>query len=123
MIGRLRSAIEAASFWNLHQIDSQALLSHEGCAISNARRLLFFHPRHMVRILTADPAALLELPLKFIVLELPEGGVTVRRADLLASFACYRNLELEELFTRTQRSLRRNSRGSAETALAAPPTG
>src|SRR5215831_12102695 len=37
VIGRLRSAIEAASFWNLHEIDSQALLSHEGYAISPAR--------------------------------------------------------------------------------------
>jgi|SRR5215813_8162235 len=51
VIGRLRSAIEAASFWNLHEIDSQALLSHEGYAISPARQLLFFHPRPVVRIL------------------------------------------------------------------------
>jgi hypothetical protein len=52
VIGRLRSAMEAASFWNLHEIDSQALLSHEGYAISPARQLLFFHPRPVVRILT-----------------------------------------------------------------------
>ena len=44
MLGRARSAIEAAGFWNLHEIDSQALLSHEGYAISPARQLLFFHP-------------------------------------------------------------------------------
>ena len=29
LLGRLRSAIEAAGFWNLREIDSQALLSHE----------------------------------------------------------------------------------------------
>jgi uncharacterized protein (DUF302 family) len=97
VMGRLRAAIEAAGFWNLHVIDSQALLSQEGYAISPARQLLFFDPRHVAHILTADPAALLEVPLKFIVLELPEGGVTVRWADPLASFARYRNLELEEL--------------------------
>jgi uncharacterized protein (DUF302 family) len=97
VLSRLRSAIEAADFWNLHEIDSQALLSHEGYAIAPARQLLFFHPRYVVRILTADPAALLEVPLKFIILELPEGDVTIRWADPLASFARYRNLELEEI--------------------------
>ena len=35
--------------------------------MSPAGQLLFFHPRHVVRILAADPAALLEVPLKFIV--------------------------------------------------------
>lgn len=44
LLGRVRSAIEAAGFWNLHEIDSQALLSHEGYAISPARQLLSFHP-------------------------------------------------------------------------------
>jgi uncharacterized protein (DUF302 family) len=67
VLGRLRSEIEAADLWNLHEIDPQALLSHQGYAMSPARRLLFFHPRYVVRILTADPASLLEVPLKFIL--------------------------------------------------------
>jgi uncharacterized protein (DUF302 family) len=67
VLGRLRSAIEAADLWILQEIDIPALLSHEGYAMSPARQLLFFHPRYVVRILAVDPAALLEVPLKFIV--------------------------------------------------------
>ena len=40
---------ETASFRNLHEIDSQALLSNEGYAIIGARRLLFFQPCHAWR--------------------------------------------------------------------------
>jgi uncharacterized protein (DUF302 family) len=66
-LGRLRSEIEAADLWNLQEIGPQALLSHEGYAMGPARQLLYFHPRYVVRILAADSAALLEVPLKFIV--------------------------------------------------------
>jgi hypothetical protein len=41
------------------------LLSHEGYAMSPTHQLLLLHPRYVVRILAADPAALLEVPLKF----------------------------------------------------------
>ena len=73
VLSQLRSAIESADFWNLHEIDPQALLSHEGYAIAPARLLLFFRPHYVARILTADPAALLEVPLKFIILEITGG--------------------------------------------------
>ena len=34
VLGRLRSEIEAADLWDLHEIDPQALLSHEGDTIA-----------------------------------------------------------------------------------------
>ena len=36
VLGRLRSAIEAADLWIVQEIDLQALLSHEGYAMSPA---------------------------------------------------------------------------------------
>jgi hypothetical protein len=44
VLGRLRSAIEAADLWILQEIDLHALLSHEGYAMSPARQLLFGSP-------------------------------------------------------------------------------
>jgi len=97
VVARLRPAIEAAGFWNLQEIDTQVLLNRGGYAIEPARQLLFFHPRFVVRLLAADPAALLEVPLKFAILGLPGGMVTVRWVDPIASFARYENSALEDL--------------------------
>jgi uncharacterized protein (DUF302 family) len=97
VVARLRKAIEAANLWVLHEIDPQALLSGGGDAISAARQLLFFHPDLMARVLAADPAALLEAPLKFAVLELPGGAVMLRWADPAAAFARYECPALADL--------------------------
>ena len=97
VVERLRSAIEAAGFWNLQEIDPQTVLSRAGYAIEPARQLFFFHPRYVVRLLGADPAAMLEAPLKFTVLGLPGGMVSVRWVDPIASLARYENRALEDL--------------------------
>ncbi|MGO9400738.1 MAG: DUF302 domain-containing protein [Xanthobacteraceae bacterium] len=96
-VARLHRAIEAADFWVLHEIDPRALLLRGGYAIGPARQILFFHPRFMVRLLAADPAALLEAPLKFGVIELSAGNVMLRWADPAAAFARYGNRALTEL--------------------------
>jgi uncharacterized protein (DUF302 family) len=75
VIWRLREAIEAAEFWILQEVNSQMLLKRGGYAAAPVRQLMFFHPRFMVRILEVDPAAMLEVPLKMAVLELPDSCV------------------------------------------------
>lgn len=95
VVARLRSAIEAAGLWVLHEIDPQALLRKGGYAIPGARQILFFHPRLMVRLLEADSAAILEVPLKYALLE-EAGAVRLRWLDPKAAFAKYRNEELTE---------------------------
>src|SRR5262249_30740197 len=69
VVARLRTTIKTAGFRNLGEIDPQAFLQGVGYAINPARHLLFFHPRYAARLLAADPAAFLEVPLKFAVLE------------------------------------------------------
>jgi uncharacterized protein (DUF302 family) len=93
-VTRLRDAIEEANFWVLHEIDPQMLLRRGGYAIGETRQILFFHPRIMERLLAADPAALLEAPLKFAVMALPDGTVTVRWPDPTIALARYDNAEL-----------------------------
>ena len=97
VVARLRQAIEAAGLWVLHEIDAQMLLRRGGYAIEAARQILFFHPRLMARLLAADPAALLEAPLKFAVLELPGGAAMVRWTDPARTFARYGSTELAEI--------------------------
>jgi uncharacterized protein (DUF302 family) len=94
---RLRRAVEAADLWVLHEIDPQALLMRGGYAIEPARQILFFHPRLMARLLAADPTALLEAPLKFALLALPNGTLIVRWIDPAWALARYDSSELKAL--------------------------
>jgi uncharacterized protein (DUF302 family) len=97
VVARLRQAIEAAGLWVLHEIDPQSLLSRGGYTIGAARQILFFHPGLMARVLAADPAALLEAPLKFAVLELPGAAVMIRWFDPAPAFSRYQSPALAAL--------------------------
>jgi uncharacterized protein (DUF302 family) len=94
---RLRQAIEAAGLWVLHEIDPQKVLQRGGHEIEPARQILFFHPDLMVRLLQANPAALLEAPLKLAVMQRSDGTVTIRWHDPAAAFARYGNPVLTEM--------------------------
>ena len=83
--------------WILHEIDPQALLAKDGYRIGPARQILFFYPHLMARLLGADPAAVLEAPLKFVVLELADGTVMVSWNDPTGALARYQNAALTAL--------------------------
>lgn len=97
VVARLKVGIDAAGLWVLHEIDPQMLLRKGGYAIGKARQILFFHPRYVARILSADPAALIEAPLKFVILELAAAQVSVRWFDPSGSFNRYGNPALARL--------------------------
>ena len=99
VIAGLRKGVEAAGLWILHEIDPQAVLRRGGHSIGAGRQILFFHPDLMIRLLEADQAALLEVPLKFAVLELADGSVSVRWLDPAGAFGRYRNSSLDKLAT------------------------
>ncbi|AHX15440.1 hypothetical protein CH75_21090 [Dyella jiangningensis] len=83
---RLKQAFERQDLWVIHEIDPQMLLARGGHSIGKARQLLFFHPRYAARLLEANPATLIEIPLKVAVLELPDGSVMVRHVDVASQF-------------------------------------
>ena len=86
-VRQLEAAIDAAGLWLVHTIDPQVLLKRGGYEIPRVRQLLFFHPRFMARLLAANPAGVVEAPLKLVVLELPGGLVRVRTPEPRLAFA------------------------------------
>lgn len=92
-LARLEAAIEAEGLWILHQIDPQRLLARGGYAILPARQILFFHPRFAARILEQNPNGLMEAPLKLVVLQWPDGRVTVSHPAVEPSFARHPGLD------------------------------
>ncbi|RXG98029.1 DUF302 domain-containing protein [Bradyrhizobium zhanjiangense] len=97
IVTRLKDRILAADLWVLHEINPQMLLHRGGYDIGPARQILFFHPRLMSRLLAADSAALLEVPLKFAVIGFREGRTELRWLDPGKAFARYRSPALAAL--------------------------
>ncbi|TYO66770.1 DUF302 domain-containing protein [Bradyrhizobium hipponense] len=96
VIETVRTVLREADIWIIHEIDPQMLLKCGGYIIARTRQILFFHPHYMVRLLGADPAALLEAPLKIVVME-DADAVTVRWPAPAQLFDRYGHDELAAL--------------------------
>jgi uncharacterized protein (DUF302 family) len=114
VVQRLRDGIAAADLWVLHEIDPKMVLGRGGFAIQEGRQILFFHPRLLARMLEIDPAALVEAPIKFVVMQMGLGETTIRWIDPTTPFARYGNAEIAKL----GRDLSATCRALAETAAA-----
>jgi uncharacterized protein (DUF302 family) len=88
-VASLKQEIAARDLWLIAEINPRALLERGGYAMRSTRQLLFFHPRYMARLLAADPNALIEAPLKLVIMEMPDGAVTVRQPDVRAQLSRY----------------------------------
>ncbi len=97
VLASLRNGIDGAGMRVLHEIDPQRALAGAGYAISGSRLLFFFHPDLVARVMRADLSAMVEAPLKLVVTELPDGGVSVRMADPAEAFGRYGNPALAAL--------------------------
>jgi uncharacterized protein (DUF302 family) len=89
-VSRLKQAITDMDLWLISEVNPQMLLERGGYAIRPARQLFFFHPRYLVRLLSADPAAVVEIPLKLVVLQMPDGSVSVRHHQVKEVLSRYR---------------------------------
>jgi len=90
---RLKQGIAAHDLWLIHEIDPQMLLKRGGLEIHKTRQLLFFHPRYMQRLLEANPNALIEAPLKIVVMQSSGGDISVRTTDIEKQLGRYAGLE------------------------------
>ncbi len=97
VVATVRGEIERAGLRVLNEIDPQKALEGIDRTIGGSRLIFFFHPNLVVRVLQADWTAMVEAPLKLLVIELPDGTVSVRMADPAASFARYGNPALADL--------------------------
>ena len=93
-IERLKRVLDSENLWLVHEIDPQMLLQRGGYRIHATRQLLFFHPRYMARLLALDPNALIEAPLKLVIMQMPDGSVTLRYQDVTLLFTRYVALEV-----------------------------
>ncbi len=97
VVERLRQAIERAGLWVLHDIDPQTTVMRDGYSIGKACQIPYFHPRLLLRAFTVDPAPLVDIPLKFAVVELAPGETVVRWFDPSISFGRYGQADLAVL--------------------------
>lgn len=91
-LGLLKQAIEGQNLMVVHEVNPQQMLRMVGMRVDGMRQILFFHPRYMQRIIEANPNGGIVPPMKLIVMERPDGGVTVRYHDPVDAFAPYEGL-------------------------------
>lgn len=93
LLGESKRVISENGLWVIAEINPQALLEKAGYAISEARQILFFHPDFMVKLLAHDPSAVVAVPLKVVLVKLPDGQVIVQVTDPLEVFEKFPKLK------------------------------
>jgi len=68
----LRANIVREEMMVLHETNTQAIIARASVQSMGLMQILYFHPRYMKRVLEANPAAVIEAPLKFAARETPD---------------------------------------------------
>ncbi|MFQ5677043.1 MAG: DUF302 domain-containing protein [bacterium] len=74
----LTGAIEEQNLMVIHIIDGQKMLRMAGKNVKGMKQIFYFHPKYMRKVMEANQEAAIQIPLKFIVMEKPDGKVVVR---------------------------------------------
>jgi uncharacterized protein (DUF302 family) len=93
----LRETIDVAGLRMVDEIDTHFLLQQGDYRISFAHMFIVVDPAMLARIVDVDPSALLEMPLKFVVLQRSSGAVIIRWLDPSILFARYGNPALDKV--------------------------
>ena len=98
----LKVGIEEQNLMVINEVDPQKMLRLVGVQTKGMRQIFFFHPRYMKQIYETNKQASIEPPLKFVVMEMPNGKVMVRYIRPSYKFGPYTGLndlatELDEL--------------------------
>ena len=98
----LKASIEEQNLMVINEVDPQKMLRLVGVKTKGMRQIFFFHPRYMKRIYETNKQASIEPPLKFVVMEMPNGKVMVRYIKPSHKLSPYMGLddlarELDEL--------------------------
>ena len=108
----LKTSIEEQNLMVINEVDPQKMLRLVGVRTKGMRQIFFFHPRYMKRIYETNKQASIEPPLKFVVMEMPDGKVMVRYIRPTYKFNPYIGLdklaaELDELVAMIAKSVTR----------------
>jgi uncharacterized protein (DUF302 family) len=74
----LQGAIEEQNLMVIHVIDGQRMLRMAGKETGGMKQIFYFHPKYMKRVMEANKDAMIQIPLKLIVMEMPNGKTAVR---------------------------------------------
>lgn len=88
----LKASIEKQNLMVIIEVDPQKMLRLVGVQAKGMRQIFFFHPRYMKRIFETNKLASIEPPLKFVVMEKPNGKVIVRYIKPSYMFNSYTGL-------------------------------
>ena len=70
LYGALKKRIVDHGFLLLHEIDTQAIVAKHGVSIPQLKQLLFFEPKYIAKIMSNDPLAINDIPLKLVLQEI-----------------------------------------------------
>lgn len=77
-VDMLKGAIEEQNLMVIQVVDAQKMLRMAGKKVKGMKQIFYFHPKYMKRVMEANKLATIQIPLKFIVMEKPDGKVVVR---------------------------------------------
>ena len=89
----LKTAIEEQNLMVITELDIQQMLRLVGVQRKGMKKVYFFHPSFMKRIMEANKHATAEPPLKIDIMEMPNGRVMVRYIKASHVFGEYEGLE------------------------------
>ncbi|WP_447973846.1 DUF302 domain-containing protein [Nitrospira sp. Kam-Ns4a] len=91
-VSRVKRAIEAKQMMVVFTADHQAMLSMVGVNAKGMLGIEFFHPRYGKVIMQNDHAAGIEIPLRLVVMETPDGKAMLSYYKPSIIFANYKGL-------------------------------
>lgn len=100
----LKGSVESHNLMVVTEVNPQQMLRMVGVQTKGMRQIYFFHPRYMKSLLETNKHATIEPPLKFAVMEMPNGKVMIRYIKPSYLFGRYDDLEafgveMDELVT------------------------
>lgn len=91
-VSRIKDAIGSAQMMVVFTADHQAMLSMAGLNTKGMQGIEFFHPRYGKMIMQNDHRAGIEIPLRLVVMETPEGKAMLSFYKPSSTFAKYKGL-------------------------------
>lgn len=74
-VDRVKGAIEDQNLMVISEIDGQRMLRMAGKQTKGMQQIFFMHPKYMRKVMEANKMAAIQIPLKFIVMEIDKGVV------------------------------------------------
>lgn len=89
----LTDAIAEENLMVVNEMDGQRMLRMVGKQVGGMKQIFFFHPQYMAKVIEANQQAAIQIPLKFIIMERPDGKAMIRYFPPSTLFKGYEGTE------------------------------